>query len=57
MDLIAADDLGVVLPDGVVEGVAHHEAGPLGGPHLAERGGDEEEDENRSVAQHFDMKT
>ena len=34
-DLIASDDLAVVLPNWIVEGVAHHEAGPLRRPHLA----------------------
>ena len=56
-DLISADDLGVVLPDGVVERVARHEARPLRGPHLALRGGRQAEDEDRCHAQHFGMKT
>ena len=53
-DLLAADDLEVILPDGVVEGVAHHEAGPLGGPDLAEGGGGQAEHEDGSQAEHLE---
>ena len=53
-DLLAADDLAVLLPDGVVEGVAHHEAGPLGGPDLAEGGGDQAEHEHGCQAEHLE---
>ena len=53
-DLLAADDLEVILPDGVVEGVAHHEAGPLGGPDLAEGGGGQAEHEDGCQAEHLE---
>ena len=53
-DLLAADDLAVVLPDGVVERVAHHESGPLGGPDLAEGGGGQAEHEDGGQAEHLE---
>ena len=52
-DLFTADNLAVILPDGVIKGVAHHEAGPRGSPDLAEGNGGQGEHKNGCQAEHL----
>ena len=51
-DLLAADNLAVILPDRLIKWVAHHEAGPRGGPDLAKGNGGQGEHKDGRQAEH-----